>query len=412
VTVTAPPRPPGPSDPVDREELEALVEALIEEARRRAQRRRRRNGAVVTLLALVGVALLAVLGRSAQSQTASPALAAPSSLSAATGGSKIAFIREPRGGYAGVLWVMNPDGSGQRELGPAFPELDWSPDGQKIAFTTWGDRRGPGGTNPTDIYVTNADGSGRERLTTHSSFETSPAWSPDGRTIAFVSGREGAGIYVMSADGTDQRLLTRAGVAGYLGRLAWSPDGQKIAFTVALSSGPDGNLEIYVVNADGSGQRRLTRSTARESHPVWSPDGRRIVFERNWQLWVMNADGSGRQRLTRTGAHNFNAAWSPDGQRIVFERDRQQRDPCGGCLGSWGFEVYVMNADGSGQQRLTRGGSQPRWSPDGRKIAFVSNDGTADIWVMNADGSGQRNLTRTPGADRRESEPVWSPPQR
>ena len=84
----------------------------------------------------------------------------------------------------------------------------------------------------------------------------------------------------------------------------------------------------------------------------------------------MNADGSGSDRLTRNGAHNFNPAWSPDGQRIAFERGRRQAHPTGS--GAWGYEVYVMNADGSGQQRLTRGGSQPRWSPDGRKIAFVS----------------------------------------
>ena len=182
-----------------------------------------------------------------------------------------------------------------------------------------------------------------------------------------------------------------------------------------MTSGPNGNLEIYVVNADGSGQRRLTRSTVRDSHPVWSPDGRRIAFESNWQLWVMNADGSGQRRLTRNGRsplHNFNPEWSPDGQRIVFERGRRQRDPCSACPGSWGFEVYVMNADGSGQQRLTRGtGSQPHWSPDGRRIAFVTKrDGNSDIYVMNADGSGQRNLT--PGAGRRESQPVWSHAQK
>ena len=117
MTVTAPPRPPRPSDPVTHGEFDALVEALIEEARQRAQRRRRRNGAVVTLVALVGVALFALLGRSAQSQTASPALSARSSLAAAATTSKIAFINEGTGGgYCGTVWVMNADGSGQRRL--------------------------------------------------------------------------------------------------------------------------------------------------------------------------------------------------------------------------------------------------------------------------------------------------------
>ncbi len=96
MTVTAPPRPPRPSDPVRHGEFEALVEALIEEARKRAQRRRRRNGAVVTLVALVGVALFAVLGRSAQSQPASPALSVRSSLVAGAANSKIAFTAKWR----------------------------------------------------------------------------------------------------------------------------------------------------------------------------------------------------------------------------------------------------------------------------------------------------------------------------
>ena len=168
MTVTAPPHPPRrSSDPVERDEFEALVEALIEEARQRAQRRRRRNAAVVTLVALVGVALFAVLGRSAQSQTASPALLARSSVPAQAAKSKIAFIREPRGGYAGVLYVMNPDGSGQQMLAPAFPDMRWSPDGQKIAYSGWSADR-------SDLYVMNADGSGMQMLTSDAGWDGGP----------------------------------------------------------------------------------------------------------------------------------------------------------------------------------------------------------------------------------------------
>jgi Tol biopolymer transport system component len=417
VTVTAPPRPPRPSDPVTHGEFDALVEALIEEARLRGQRRRRGNAAVVTFISLVGVALFALVGRSAQSQTASPALAARSSLPAVTGESKIAFLSEPPGfGYCGTVYVMNADGSGQRRLTyGGVPECGqewghaWSPDG-RIAIVS---PETPD-TGDSKIYVMNADGSGKRRLTSDTGSESDPAWSPDGRRIAFTSGRDGSsGIYVSNADGTEQRLLMPAAVT-YPGQLAWSPNGQKIAFTIELPKAPEAqtrNLEIHVVNADGSGQRRLTRSPVRDNSPVWSPDGRRIAFESNWQVWLMNADGSGKRRLTRKGAHNFNPAWSPEGKRIAFERGRKEREVSNGAAGSWGLGLYVMNADGNGQQRLTQGGSQPYWSPDGRKIAFVSNrDGNTDIHVMNADGSRRRNLTRAAG--RRDTQPLWSPAQK
>ena len=165
MTVTAPPRPPRPSDPVDREELEALVEALIEEARQRARRRRRIYAASVALVALVVVAVSAVLQRSTQPDTASPAFAARSGLPAGTTSSKLAFISHKsydccgRGGPF-LLYVMNADGSGKRLLTRrAWGGLAWSPDGRKIAFD------GATRDGKSEIYVINADGSGKRRLT-------------------------------------------------------------------------------------------------------------------------------------------------------------------------------------------------------------------------------------------------------
>ena len=306
---------------------------------------------------------------------------------------------------------MNADGSGQRRLtnggvpgcGQEWGHA-WSPDG----------RRSPLDTDGNGIYVMNADGSGERRLTSDTGSESV---RPGRRTGE--GSRSSARPRRQLGDLRHQRRRDRAAAADacrgdYAGQLAWSPNGEKIAFTIELPKAPAAqtrDLEIYVVNADGSGQRRLTRSPVRDNDPVWSPDGRRIAFESNWQVWVMNADGSGKRRLTRKGAHNFNPAWSPDGKRIAFERGRKEREVSNGAAGSWGLGLYVMNADGSGQQRLTQGGSQPYWSPDGRKIAFVSNrDGNSDIHVMNADGSGRRNLTR--GAGNRESQPVWSPAQK
>ena len=160
LTVTAPPRPPRPSDPVDREEIEALVEALIEEARQRARRRRRIYAASVALVALVVVAVSAVLQRSTQPDTSSPAFAARSGLPAGATSSRLAFISHQsydccgRGGPF-LLYVMNADGSGKRLLtrvrgGPCVVAR-WAEDRLR--------RRHP--RRQGEIYVINADGSGK-----------------------------------------------------------------------------------------------------------------------------------------------------------------------------------------------------------------------------------------------------------
>src|SRR5204863_124934 len=162
---------------------------------------------------------------------------------------------------AGDIYVMNSDGSGVHRLTKGLDAANaaWSPDGKTIAFV--GDREGK-----ADIYLMNADGSGQHDVTPGAGVDDFPAWLPGGSKISFVRVVHGkAGIYVMSADGTDQRLVLQD-AKDFIGGYSWSPDGRKLVFGSARDQAAG---EIYVVNADGRGLRRLTKNRFGDNGPVW-----------------------------------------------------------------------------------------------------------------------------------------------
>lgn len=278
---------------------------------------------------------------------------------------QIVFVANPTTpGYQ--IYVMDADGGDTHAVPRVFDGAwgtTWSPDGTRIAFE--------GGSS---ICVVDLEGLSERCLTPAAERSEGPAWSPDGKQIAFARwqsdpGNDGAtDVYVVDVDSRAERQITNAG--GEDGDPSWSPDGKRIVLS-SLRSGSN-DYDLFVVNADGSGTRRLTRTAGLDFFPDWSPDGKQILFERRGEtkggdprhpdygdIWVVNADGSEPRNLG-TSRSEGHPVWSPDGKQIVFICNVPD-------TGS--DEICVMAANGSGRRVLTSfdggvdGTAQPDWAP-------------------------------------------------
>lgn len=308
---------------------------------------------MVILLATMGLAACFVVS----STKARPAGAA---FSGENG--QIAFVRD--GAQDSHIFRISPTGTGLSKIS-TVPRFDsspsWSADGKKIAFA--GILKGN-----LDVYVMNVDGSGLKRITRSPARDTSPSWSPDGKRIAFARqrGEEGENsvcdscIATIKLDGTGLKRLT--GTNGFASNPAWSPNGKQIAFSKFVrGSGGD----IFKMNAaDGSQKKNLTNTgRAQESEPNWSPDGKKLAYTSFTEsqgacdrVFTMNVDGTNQTNLTgRDGG--WSPGWSPDGSKIVFSNANPDAP---------NFDLFVMNADGTEVARLTRSGAfdwEPDWQP-------------------------------------------------
>jgi Tol biopolymer transport system component len=239
----------------------------------------------------------------------------------------------------------------------------------------------------------------------------SPAWSPDGKQIAFISGQPfitgHSDVYVMDENGLNVRRLTNSRTQN--GDPSWSPDGQQIVFTHDYTDPAAANAttDLYVVRADGTNLTNLTNTPdVKENQPAWSSTGK-IAFVSGNNIFVMNGDGTNRARVTDYPPNGHWACcpdWSPDGSKLAYSRGPSAEPP------NYPYDntVRVVNADGTGDRAVAydKWGPVAAWSPDGRYLVL----GSQPIGLSLLDlASGMRSSIPNPPSGAIESAADWQP---
>jgi TolB protein len=268
----------------------------------------------------------------------------------------------------------------------------------KIAFVS---DRDSGGKRTKELYIMDYDGYNPRRVTVNNSINIMPAWSADGRSLAYTSFRRPGSpdLYVASVfEGKNTNVTNGAGQAS---SASFSLDGKRLAYAISKN----GNTDVWVANADGSGARKITSSPSSDTAPFWSPTGQEIAFTSDRggtpQIYVMDAEGLNVRRVTTIGNWNDAPAWNPNKQYPEIAYTARIEG---------GFEIAVLNYETREVRQITQGKGSceyPSWSPSGRHLTFACGRGAKwQIGVADRDG---RNVTMLPAGPGKNEQPDWGP---
>ena len=256
---------------------------------------------------------------------------------------------------------------------------------------------GPKSRRIKRLAVMDSDGANHRFLTTGQAMALTPRYSPDYKSILYLSYLNGnPRIYVYNLASNTQRLVAQTGNPTFAPR--WSPDGRWVLYSMAVA----GNTDIYRIPAQGGASQRLTNAPGINIGGSFSPDGSKVVFESDrsgsQQLYVMNADGSDQRRISFFGGRAATPEWSPRGDQIAFTHI------------AGNFRIAVMSPGGGNLRYLTDSWQDeaPSWAPNGRIIQFfrtAQGSGKASLWQVDLTGRNQRKLPTLTDA----SDPAWGP---